>query len=851
MRVLCSGLLVALLAPSGWAQAPLSSTVPVGNAAHHKIYSASTTINTLAGIVADVGANSITAAIYGVISYGAVTTVPATLTLDLSHGMINCNNVVGAVTIQGPYIIPEKQQVFLNCPNGSVVIANRSATIFPEMFGGSDWGVQLTTALTACPAGYACAIQMQNIAGGTAAASVNLTKSNVQIFFGPYTYTLAPNAQLTASGLTANIFGVELAGTDSVTTTLACNSPAGCVSLVGTYPLVGGLSQFVVQNNIAAGDRTFMALSGDIAGTGLTVGDVIKVGDWGFINSAATPDHQIVNDRVVTNIAGTTITVDRPFTFNFNTQGCTAWEKYGSGAHSTYIHDLKIQNNNGTTGRPLYVQLVYDFRLENTILYAVANPNTILAVFNSHNLILRNNTFITAQTNGGYIAEIAQIEGGLIYGNRFTCDATANAGSGLVLDFGANNIVVDSNIIDCIGAANFGIRIVEADNNILINNQISSNSLSGSGIDITGNHNILRDNTTTKFAYGILLQTAAYRTAGTLAGWQPSHFYAANACVAEVPENGWIFCTSAGGTSGANQPTWNETQSVRVGIPATGATTPDNTVSWIGMKYHTNTGTIIDGHKNFQIGTGGIQIQPNVSQQIIKNVTADANLGKTITYLNNTFGSGNIAGMITTLPDASGRQQFDGASIQQGFATMTGGLALATLPNPSGLAIAQVPGVCSICSTTFSYYVTALTANGGQETARTNITLASKDAVDANHKNRLTWLAVAGAACYNVYGRTSASELLLSACQLGTTFTDDGTLTPAGASAPTVNGTGRLTATAAGTLNTPTDAPVPCASGVRGLTYFDLSLNELCFCNATNWCKVSAPATCSSSTSCG
>ncbi len=54
-----------------------------------------------------------------------------------------------------------------------------------------------------------------------------------------------------------------------------------------------------------------------------------------------------------------------------------------------------------------------------------------------------------------------------------------------------------------------------------------------------------------------------------------------------------------------------------------------------------------------------------------------------------------------------------------------------------------------------------------------------------------------------------------------------------------------------GLLTDPTNTPATCTAGLNGVLYFDTSLNELCFCNATNWCKVSAPATCTSSTSCG
>ena len=47
-----------------------------------------------------------------------------------------------------------------------------------------------------------------------------------------------------------------------------------------------------------------------------------------------------------------------------------------------------------------------------------------------------------------------------------------------------------------------------------------------------------------------------------------------------------------------------------------------------------------------------------------------------------------------------------------------------------------------------------------------------------------------------------------------------------------------------------TNTPAACNSTAQGAVYMDTSLNELCFCNGTNWCKVSSPATCTSASSC-
>jgi hypothetical protein len=729
----------------------------------------------------------------------ATTTFTSNITLQCQGGLLDLDVTANALTIQGPVDCQPGQQLFTDTAIDSVRFSGQAVTIFPEIFGGTDWGVQLRRAIAACPTGYACDIDMRNIAGGTAASSVSISASNIHVLFGPYTYTMTDPAQFQISGPAAQFAeGIELAGVDQSTTKLSCNMNGGCLAVVGLLATVGGIAQFVVQNNIAVGDRTFTALSGDLTGAGLTVGDQIKVADWGFINGASVPDHQTTNDRTVTAITGTTVTVDRPFTFNFNTQGRTAWEKYASGPRGTFVHDLTIENAHATTGRAAYVQYALDFRMEHVTLHSVGpSANNLMALYGSRNVVLRHNTFISALTNGGASLEYAQTDGGLIYGNRFMCDVTGNAGPGLLLDFGSNYIVVDSNIFDCIAGTvtASSIFVSSADNNILVNNQISGNRLTHYGIHVLGNNNILRDNTTTGFAYGVALATAAYKLTGLqLTTWRPNYVYGAEACITESPNNGWIFCTTAGGTSGATQPTWNEVASVKAGIPATGATTTDGTVTWFGGPYHTHTGTVLEGHKNYGAQTGGILIGAGVSGSVVKNFTADTDTGKSIVYANSTSGAGSSADLITSFPGgANGGQRSEGAVTQFGAVGVVGALTVDPLLAPRSVAATQGPGTCSTCATTFSYYVSALPARTqGRETAATPVLLASQDALDANHKNTITWVPVEGAACYNVYGRTSGSELRLASCHTGTTFTDTGTITPAGASPPTTNKTGTL-----------------------------------------------------------
>jgi hypothetical protein len=134
-----------------WAQAATSSTVPVGTVAHHKIYSASSPINTLAGIVTDVGANPITATLYGTIGYGAILTVPSTLTLDLTQGIIDCNNVAGAVTILGPIQAPAEQKIFANCGTSGIEFGAQVHEIYPMWWDLAHNADAVQAAVNAAP----------------------------------------------------------------------------------------------------------------------------------------------------------------------------------------------------------------------------------------------------------------------------------------------------------------------------------------------------------------------------------------------------------------------------------------------------------------------------------------------------------------------------------------------------------------------------------------------------------------------------------------------------------------------------------------------------------------------------
>jgi len=88
----------------------------------------------------------------------------------------------------------------------------------------------------------------------------------------------------------------------------------------------------------------------------------------------------------------------------------------------------------------------------------------------------------------------------------------------------------------------------------------------------------------------------------------------------------------------------------------------------------------------------------------------------------------------------------------------------------------------TIAAGTQSYRLTALGASGETlpSTAVTQATTGATSTVT------LTWVAVTNATGYKIYGRTAGSELLIATVGVVTTYTDTGSLTPAGA-LPTSN----------------------------------------------------------------
>jgi hypothetical protein len=104
--------------------------------------------------------------------------------------------------------------------------------------------------------------------------------------------------------------------------------------------------------------------------------------------------------------------------------------------------------------------------------------------------------------------------------------------------------------------------------------------------------------------------------------------------------------------------------------------------------------------------------------------------------------------------------------------------------SPPTASAAALVGSGTLVAGTYGYRVTSNTP-GGESLPSLEVTITTT----ATGRIVLTWNAVPGATSYNVYGRTVGAELQIAATVAGTTYTDNGTATPAGALPTTTTAT--------------------------------------------------------------
>lgn len=133
---------------------------------------------------------------------------------------------------------------------------------------------------------------------------------------------------------------------------------------------------------------------------------------------------------------------------------------------------------------------------------------------------------------------------------------------------------------------------------------------------------------------------------------------------------------------------------------------------------------------------------------------------------------------------------------------LNGSLVINQLATPTGLAVSHTgtSGATQYC------YRVAAVDNTGTTLAATEVCDATGNASLATTPETATWNAVTGAVGYNVYGRSTGAELLMTPSPItALSFVDNGSVSPSGA-LPTVNSTGALQAKFLGVNTTPPTA---------------------------------------------
>lgn len=132
---------------------------------------------------------------------------------------------------------------------------------------------------------------------------------------------------------------------------------------------------------------------------------------------------------------------------------------------------------------------------------------------------------------------------------------------------------------------------------------------------------------------------------------------------------------------------------------------------------------------------------------------------------------------------------------------------------------------------TYTYRVTAVTSAG--ETATSSQGSIVVPSGTSTNKVTITWTGVAGAIGYKVYGRTAPEATMFYLDTLGSvasTFTDDGSITPGGATFPTADTTSGINGSLIlRQLRTPTNVPfVPAAGGslAPGTYYYRVAASD-------------------------
>ncbi len=199
----------------------------------------------------------------------------------------------------------------------------------------------------------------------------------------------------------------------------------------------------------------------------------------------------------------------------------------------------------------------------------------------------------------------------------------------------------------------------------------------------------------------------------------------------------------------------------------------DNTV-------YTDLGTGAGG--SFTISpTGDIVLNPS-GKDVLPNLNYDCNLG----MLSKKYLSLHAAELWVETLVAQNTLATIGGRILVGPTTALTSDRSAQLLSP---AAPTVTPLGTAGTTTYSYRITALDADGETLASVAGTTATGNAVLDATNYNQITWPAVLDATNYKVYGRTAGTELYMATVS-ATSYDDTGTVVPAGA-LPVSNTTAR------------------------------------------------------------
>lgn len=824
-----------------YAQTPVSSSVPVGVTARHKIYTAQNTATTLVAVVTDAGSVALTAEIFGTIPYGSAVSIPATLTLDLRNGGIDCGGVASAVTFNGrdQIIAPKDRQIFFNCTNAAgSVLGLIYAT--PDWFGVTPGDNQApTTGQDDQPAVNAAIIAISATLGGT----VELMPGTTYNIKAPPIVIDRNNLVLKGPRSAVVKHGGGIAATH-IFASRATKTPAPAT----------------INHDIEFDGFTLDGNSANLTGSG----DDPQLVRFGGVDRTNFHDMYFVNSwDVALTVRGNAVGGSSEIIFAHNTfknigvnTGGGATDVMNLSAGAGVIRNAVISGNvvSDSDHNPQGANcvLVEDNNAPLTDQHAVAvvgnsceniNANGV-RVRGGQGVVVVGNTFRGAgQVGSSACVDVSNSPKTEVSGNN-----CYEAKAGVQVNQGSDYSKVNGNFINITGA---GVGIIltvtggtdspdyisVSDNTIVLDN---SSALGGI---ITGggqrqsrsviDHNKIYTVQAVGGSPGSLLNIGSIaddwliegNILTNLSGSSVTGMRTASGAMRlrfldnrEFTASAAITNTFASGTNLIESGTLIENTSNAIssytlggltGATLAGAATPSTPAAGTMVLWADTTNKIIKAiDENGAITVMAPAIVPTIGNAAVWTGSSAAT-GLSSASVNYTAVQGPNTPVTT--------------ETQRTAVIATGGTSSHLY---CAISATSGAGTGYTCRLRYSTDGGATFNNGNQTCTITHPSLNCQDLVNSDAHNAGDMVDISWTPNSSPASRLGYSSVVFSST-LPTQITVDNV------------------------QYMPTNSPNTCAAGLAGQTYFDTSLAELCFCNGTNWCKVSAPATCTSNVSCG